>query len=159
MKVTKCAKCGRTVAKPLFWDGRPYGKDCWKQIALPRIEQKKAARMDSWRKECIALCETLKAKSMDKIRSQWKRQLFQDIIRQYEEEGWLSKKQYNLIYKQLNKQDKIRLLNFLLEIGGIDESEYHFRMHISDTQHREYHLEQYHKIERKRIRDEKNSLE
>lgn len=124
----KCTRCGREIANPLWWDEKPYGKECWKVIALPEMENQKQAKFDTWKLEAALLVETLRQKNTARIKSQWKLNFIESVINQYETQGWLSRRQYDLAWDIFNQRDRQNWAEMAHEVGRINEQAYRIIM-------------------------------
>lgn len=124
----KCTRCGREITKPLWWDEKPYGKECWKVIALPEMENQKQAKLDTWKLEAALVIETLKQKSLARIKNQWKLNFIRSVINQYETQGWLSRRQYDLAWDIFNQRDRQNWAEMAHEVGRINEQAYRIIM-------------------------------
>ena len=105
----RCENCNRPIKHPYYFDGHTYGIECWKIIALPAIEAKRAtkqAEIDSER-YLRAYCdiEVLKLKDTAKITSQFKLDFIPSVIDQFETKGFLSNKQREIITGMWNNKD------------------------------------------------------
>jgi hypothetical protein len=128
--MSKCAKCGRKITNEYYWNGEIYGKECWKEIALPEIEKLREQKLDEWSLKASCLIEVLKQKDMSKITNDFKIRFIKSIIEQYQESHKLSKKQYNLAHDFLNKKDRVKLYHMEFELGLMDEYTFYYLMHL-----------------------------
>lgn len=128
----RCAACGRPVKNTLTWNGKEYGIECWKKIAIPEIEAqreaRKQARFDAHARRCQMAIEVLKHKDMSKIKNEWRRNFVASVIAQYEEKGFLSGRQLELIREQYNAADHCFEIEMRYGLGDLVEQEYHERM-------------------------------
>lgn len=108
----KCCICNRSIKNPLYFDGKTYGKECWKQHALPKIEELQKNALEKWQLECKPMLEILAQKNINKL-SQFK----YDVIASILEKGYMSKKQYEMINEWLTKKEQIKLMLLEYEYG------------------------------------------
>lgn len=98
----KCDNCNYPIKRAYTWDSMTLGIDCWKKIALPEImrmrEEKWAQyKKDQWMKD-YALVEAIKQKDFSKIKSEFKINFLKSLITQFEEKGFISPAQRELVY-------------------------------------------------------------
>jgi hypothetical protein len=152
----QCAACGRPVKNPLTWNGKEYGIECWKKIAIPEIEAqreaRKQARFDAHARQCHIAIEVLKHKDMSKIKNEWRRNFIASVIAQYEEKGFLSGRQLELIRKQYNAADHCFEIEMRYGMGDLVEKDYHEQMALwcRTEKERTYH---YAKVDLLRLGD------
>jgi len=120
----KCENCGKSIKHPYHFDGKTYGIECWKQIALPEIIKRREAKFAAIQKEkyleSYCYIETLKHKDMSKITSNFKNNFISSVIDQFDTKGFLSGKQIELIMQMFNKKDDIRCMLIRYESGILD---------------------------------------
>lgn len=130
----KCQACNRPIKYEYTWDGQTLGIECWKKIALPEIEKQRAAQREIWKRERweeeYALVEAIKQKDFSKIRSEFKLKFLNSLVEQFEEKGYLSGRQKQIVYGtggwngrfydygMLNAKDKLHEAIALYLIGG-----------------------------------------
>lgn len=100
-----CIACNRPIEKPLFWNGKPYGKECWKRIVLPEIERMKL--------ECEKFqffVAQVKSKSIYEVVKNIDDQFIQSVCKYYEQKNFMSQKQIEAIYKKITFEKKIEIV-------------------------------------------------
>ena len=116
-----CCNCGKSIKHPYHFDGKIYGIECWKQIALPQIEAKRQARYAEIKQEqyIYAKChiEVLNLKDWSKITSRFKQSFSTSVIEQFETKGWLSNKQCDIISQFFNNKDWKNYWRIAVEAG------------------------------------------
>lgn len=133
---TRCQHCNHVIKKSYNWKDQILGIECWKKIVLPEIERIRAEKFAQWKKERwqadYALVEALKQKDMSKIKSEFKKKFITSIISQFEEKGFISSKQKEIINGtgawngsfydngMLNNTDKMNEIIARYKIGMID---------------------------------------
>ena len=111
----KCIACNRPIEKPLFWNSQPYGKECWKRIALPEIE-----RMKIEQERFQLFVAQVKAKAIYEAVKHHNDQFIQSVCRYYEQKNFISRKQAEAIYKKLTFTEKLEIVK-LAYINGLQE--------------------------------------
>jgi hypothetical protein len=111
----KCIACNRTIGKPFFWNGKPYGKECWKRIALPEIE-----RMRVEQEHFQLFVSQIKAKAIYEAVKHRNDQFIQSVCRYYEQKQFMSRKQVEAVYKKLSFMEKLEIVK-LAYINGLHE--------------------------------------
>jgi hypothetical protein len=98
----KCQACNKPIKHVYTWGEQTLGIECWKKIALPEIQKERIARRKQYERrsweQAFALVEALKAKDFTKIRSDFKIQFLNGLIEQFEEKGFISDKQKQMVY-------------------------------------------------------------
>lgn len=131
--MAKCAKCGRKILNEYYWNGKTYGKECWKEIALPEIEKLQQQKIDEWSLKASCLIEILKQKDMSKITNDFKIRFINSVISQYQETNRLSKKQYDIAYDFLNKKDRSSLYHMQFDLDMLDEKTFYTLLNFVAT--------------------------
>ena len=108
----KCIACNRPIEKPLFWNNQPYGKECWKRIALPEIERLKVEQ-----EKFKALVAQVKAKAIYEAVKHHNDQFIQSVCNYFEEKNFMSRKQVEVIYKKLTFVEKMEIVKEAYKIG------------------------------------------
>jgi hypothetical protein len=130
----KCSKCGKEIVNIYTWDGKIYGKECWKSIALPEIEKQKQRKIAEWDAKKSIAVEVAKIKDLTKVKNEYKKRIIKDIINFYNEKEFISLKQYNLLTDIFNKNDKIVQIDMEHDSGLIeDEWKYWERVFLNST--------------------------
>ena len=129
--MTECARCGREIKNVYTFDGESYGRSCFSTVLEEYKHERKEEAFDEWASKCDALITVLEEKDMSNISNNFKLQFIPSVIDQYRNEGWLSKKQYNMAFDMLNKADKQLLNKLNLQSGLIDIKDYYYRMHLN----------------------------
>jgi hypothetical protein len=131
--MAKCAACGKRIKNVYTWDGKEYGRECWKVIALPAIEeQRKRAehkRLFEWNREASIMIEVLRAKDLRKIKNEFKLRVIPQLVEQFDRDGWLSKKQRNMALDWLNNRDMVRMTEMKYELGMINDVDYWYAIY------------------------------
>ncbi|STO12827.1 Uncharacterised protein [[Flavobacterium] thermophilum] len=117
----KCAACNRPIEKPLFWNGRPYGKECWKRVALPEIE-----RMKIEQEKFRLFVARVKAKAIYEAVKHHNDQFIQSVCRYYEQKNFISRKQAEVIYKKLSFAEKLEIVKLAYANGLYELDIIHF---------------------------------
>ena len=85
------------------------GIECWKKIALPEIERKRQERWAAIEKQQwergFALVEAIKQKDFSKITSTFKINFLNSLVTQFEDKGFISKKQHSMAFDMFNDKD------------------------------------------------------
>jgi len=122
----KCCKCGRPIKHPYYFKGNAYGVECWKTHCLPLILHERDLHyatvereryLDSW---CDI--EVLKMKDLSRINNSFKLQFIPSVIAQFEQQGFLSRKQRDIIGNIMNGRDFKNLWRIRVEAGLDDAS-------------------------------------
>lgn len=121
----KCVICNRPIKRPYYFDGETYGIECWKTHALPIIEKRKQdkyAEIDHGR-YMRAFCEieVLKLKDLSKITSNFKLTFIPSVIEQFEDKGFVSQKQSDIISDMFNNKDWKNYFRLTVEAGLNDK--------------------------------------
>lgn len=101
----KCAACNRPIRKTFFWNGKQYGRECWKRIALPEIERAKAEQ-----EKFRMFVAQVKAKAIYEAVKHHNDQFIQSVCRYYEQKNFISSKQAEVIYKKLSFVEKMEIV-------------------------------------------------
>jgi hypothetical protein len=117
----KCIACNRPIEKPLFWNGKPYGKECWKRVALPEIE-----RMKVEREQFRLFVAQVKAKTIYKVIKDHKDNFIQSVVAYYKQKQFISHKQAEAIYKKLTFTEKLQIVKEAYENGLHELDVLHF---------------------------------
>lgn len=121
-KAMNCENCGRKIKRAYTWEGKTYGIECWKKLALPVIEAERKLREEERYQTALAksraIIDVLKKKDMSKIRSPFKLQFIPSVIRQVEEGRPLSQRQREIAQEIFNQTDWI---NYLIIRAVIDD--------------------------------------
>lgn len=130
----KCEACNKRIKYDYWWNNQMLGIECWKKIALPEIEKQRQAAYQErknlqWEQD-YALAETLRVKDYSKIRSEFKLKFLNGLVEQWDEQGFISWKQKEMVYGtgawngsfydygMLNDTDKINEATILYLIGS-----------------------------------------
>lgn len=137
-KAQKCGNCNRPIKYSYDWKGQELGIECWKQIALPTIKAEREAKwqaeweerqMNQWEQN-YALVEALKLKDFSKIKSEFKVKFLNGLVEQFEDKGFISDRQKEMVYGtggyrngfrdlgMLNRKDQLHEAVALYNIGG-----------------------------------------
>lgn len=129
-----CNECGRKVKKKnaKYFRGKPYGSGCFKNHIVPKIEkikqQKKDHKLKQWNLRAKALIKTLENKDLSNISNDFKLKVIPQLIEQFNNDGWLSKKQYDMAYDWLNQKDQRYMWGLMYKYHLIDWATYHSLM-------------------------------
>lgn len=99
MKFIKCTKCGKKVKEKnvRYLDGIPFGVECWKGA----VEEKRTEGLEKWKllnwQRTLIFVEMLKMKDLSKIKNQFKLDFIKSMIEQFEDKGFITKKQKAII--------------------------------------------------------------
>lgn len=131
---TRCEGCNKPIKHVYEWNGQTLGIECWKQIALPALEAERAAQREMWAElrhvEDQALVETLRVKDYSKIRSEFKLTFLNGLVEQWDNDGFISFKQKEMVYGtgawngsfydygMLNDTDRAHEAVFLFTMGN-----------------------------------------
>lgn len=131
---TRCENCNHPIKHVYEWGGRKLGIECWKIVALPAIEAEREAnrelKLEQWFQEDHALIEALRAKDYSKIRSEFKVTFLHDLVDQFDEKGFITQKQKQMVRGtggwngkfydtgMLNDTDNVHEMVFLYFLGN-----------------------------------------
>ena len=123
--MANCVICGKPIKNVYYWNDNTYGIECWKTNVLPNLqrqrEEENKARLEFWQLEANITIETLRRKDLSKIKNQWTLDFFKSILQQYDEQGWLSKAQRNLVRNKFNQRDFYNEAIVSFEFGKLSE--------------------------------------
>lgn len=163
--MAKCYECGKSIKRVYTFNGQTYGIECWKRVALPEIEKQRQEQREEkeqlWKEKCWILVQVLKAKDMKRIKNEFKKKVIPQLINQFETEGWLSKKQYDMVWDWLNNKDYLMMTDIEYELGYYEDDERHYYERVAwyATGKRKKEAEaivaQYEEIERDQIKEKK----
>lgn len=127
----KCTACGKKIIRYYFWDGKTYGIECWKRIALPEVERLRQERREAWQIKCRIMIEVMKAKDLSKVKNEFKKSFIGDMIQKFERDGVLTRKQYDLLVEWLNNKDRLLKIDLEKEFGFWDGEDEDYLYHVS----------------------------
>lgn len=123
-----CCRCGKKVTRPLTWDGEIYGKECWKIVALPELEKQRELKYKEWNEKKSIAVEVARVKDLSKITNDFKLKVIKDIINFYDENGFITKRQYDLLTDMFNKKDRAMMFEMRYDAGIMEEAEFYNMM-------------------------------
>uniref|UniRef100_A0A6M3LBS3 Uncharacterized protein n=1 Tax=viral metagenome TaxID=1070528 RepID=A0A6M3LBS3_9ZZZZ len=121
----KCFHCGRPIKHPYYFKGNTLGIECWKKYALPFILLDKEQyhtkiENDRYLRNWCDI-EVLKQKDLSKITSQFKLDFIPSVIAQFNDKGFLSDKQRDIITGMWNGKDWKNYWRIAVEAGLDDK--------------------------------------
>jgi hypothetical protein len=124
----KCENCGRNIKNIYHFDGKVYGIECWKIIALPEIEKRRKAKFELIEKEnylkSSLYIQVLMLKDWSKITSSFKQNFATSVEKQFKDKGFLTWKQRDAISTWLfNGKDWKNLYRLEVESGLQDKKD------------------------------------
>lgn len=108
----KCSVCNRPIARPLFWNGQAYGRECWKRVVLPEIE-----RMKVEREQLRLVIAQTKAYAVYSVAKRVYDRFVQSVCDYYERKSYMSSRQIDAVYKKLTFQEKLEVARRAYEAG------------------------------------------
>lgn len=127
--MANCTACGKYIKRVYEWNGNPYGIECFKKIALPEIkrlrDEAEQKRLEEWNERCVVLVEVLKSilKSV-KVRSEYKLDVYRSMINQFEEKGFLTKKQVDYAIHLFGQKEALKMWEIQYLLGMRLEIDY-----------------------------------
>ncbi len=128
-----CESCGRKIKNIYTWDGKIYGIECWKVIALPELEKQRQMKNKEWDDKKVIAVEVARIKDLSKIKNEFKTKIIKNVIMYYDENKFITKKQYDLLTDQFNKQDRVIMYDMRYDMGLIDYETYLNRLYHNTT--------------------------
>jgi hypothetical protein len=120
----KCSKCGKKIKNVYTWNGEVFGIECWKLVALPELMKQKEIKNKEWDERKAIVVEVARHKDTSKIKNDFKVKILKDIPKFYDENGFISKKQYDILTDQFNNKDRVQMWEMIHQAELIDYEEY-----------------------------------
>jgi hypothetical protein len=138
--IMKCSKCGKKMKNVYTWNGEIFGIECWKLVALPELNKQRELKNKEWDERKAIVIEVVKNKDTSKITNDFKLKILKDIPKFYDENGFISKRQYDLLTDQFNNKDRVLMWEMIYQAELIDYEEYLSAMVRNTTgkTHQEY---------------------
>jgi hypothetical protein len=122
--IMKCSKCGKKIKNIYTWNGEIFGIECWKQVALPELEKQRELKYKDWNEKKAILVEVAKIKDTSKLSNEFKLNILTSIPKFFDENGFITNRQYDLLKEQFNNKDRVIFYNMLNEADLIEYEEY-----------------------------------